>query len=94
MRFHSKLKWTMYHFVSIWNVLFGVLPWIENRILFIISCFVCRIGMAFGTVAINISIFVIVTLTWPQDVAFRIGTIETSMGIGTMVGPTCAGTQL
>ena len=74
--------------------MFGFLPWIEDRTLFIVSCFVCRIGMAFGTVAINVSIFVIVTLMWPQDVAFRVGTIETSMGIGMMIGPSCAGNKV
>ncbi len=78
-------------FLCIWNILFGFLPWIEYRSLFIISCFVCRIGMALGLCAVNNAVWVIVTLTWPQDVAFRLGTIETTMGIGTMIGPSCAG---
>ncbi len=80
--------------VSIWNILFGFLPWIEDRTLFIVSCFVCRIGMAFGTVAISISIFVIVTLTWPQDVTFRVGTIETSTSLGTLIGPSFSGKKV
>ncbi len=78
-------------FVSIWNILFGFLPWIEDKYFFIIGSFVCRIGMACGVTAINNSIFVIITMTWPQDIGFRVGTIETAMGIGTMIGPTLAG---
>ncbi len=82
-------------FVSMWNIIFGFLPWLEDRTLFIISCFVCRIGLALGIVAVNNAIFVVVALTWPEDVAFRLGTIEASVGLGIMVGPGFTGlTQL
>ncbi len=78
-------------FVSVWNILFGFLPWLEDRTLFIICCFACRIGMALGITAVNNAMFVVVCLTWPHDIAFRLGTIESALGIGSMVGPVCAG---
>ena len=74
-------------FVSICNIIFGFLPWLEDRTIFIISCLACRIGLALGIVAVNNAIFVVVALTWPEDVTFRLGTIETSIGLGIMVGP-------
>ena len=58
-------------FAGFWNIIFGFLPLLEDRTLFIVSCFVCRIGMALGTVAINNAAFIIVPLIWPQDIAFR-----------------------
>ncbi len=56
---------------SVFNVTFGFLPQIEDRSLFIVSCFACRIGMALGVTAMNNAIFVIVAITWPKDLAFR-----------------------
>ncbi len=58
-------------FVSVWNIAFGFLPFLEDRTLFTISCFTCRIGMALGIVAVNNAVFVIVALTWTQDISFR-----------------------
>ena len=66
-------------FGSVWNVIFGFLPLIEDRTLFIVSCFACRIFMAIGMVAVNNTAFVIVAVTWPGDVArgrrFQIGDV-------------------
>ncbi len=58
-------------FVSAFNIVFGFLPWIENKTLFVIGCFTCRVGMALGLCGIQNSIFVTVALTWPNDIAFR-----------------------
>ncbi len=57
--------------VSIFQIVFGFLPWIEDKTLFIVSCMACRVGMAIGSLAMQNAIFVIVALTWPDDVAFR-----------------------
>ncbi len=73
-------------FVSLWNIIFGFLPWIHNTTIFVLCCFVCRIGMALGIVALNQAIFVIVALTWPEEIAFRLSTVEVAVSIGTMSG--------
>ena len=50
--------------------------------------------MAFGVVAAKQAIFLTVTLTWPDDIAFRLGTMETAITIGLMLGPCFAGKKM
>ena len=57
--------------VSGWNIVFGFLPWIDNQTIFIISCMVCRVVIGFWVNAMQNAIFVIIAMTWPQDIAFR-----------------------
>ena len=81
-------------FVSVWITLFGFLPWLQDRNVFIACCFICRLGMAFGVVAAKQAMFLTVTLTWPEDIAFRLGTMETGITIGLMLGPVFAGKKI
>ena len=78
-------------FVSVWNIMFGFLPLLENRTVFIAGCFTCRVGMGIGITAINNAMFVAAALKWPHDVAFRLGALETGISIGAMIGPVATG---
>ncbi len=77
--------------VTLSDAAFGFLPLIEDRNLFIAGCFTCRVGMGVGTTAINNAMFVITAVTWPDDIAFRLGTIETGVSLGSMIGPVFSG---
>ena len=79
-------------FVSLWSIIFGFLPeLLENRSVFIAGCFTCRVGIGIGITAINNALFVAAAVSWPDDVAFRLGTLETGTSIGSMIGPVAAG---
>ena len=60
--------------VSIWDfaTFFSCLTWVEDTTTFIVLCFVVRIFMALGTVAINTSLFVIVMMVWSDQVAYTL----------------------
>ena len=76
--------------VTIGNITFGFLPLLEDRNLFIAGCFICRVAMGVGLIAINNALFVLSVLIWPEDIAFRLGTIETAVSLGSMIGPVFA----
>ncbi len=78
-------------FTSIGVISFGFYGFFEDRNTFIICCFASRIMTAFGVVAAKQASFLTVTLTWPDDIAFRLGIMEAAIPIGLMIGPSFAG---
>ena len=55
---------------SRFSVHFRFAPWIEDRTMFIVYCFAARIFLALGVSAAATAIFVIVTMVWPENVAY------------------------
>ncbi|XP_025423082.1 MFS-type transporter SLC18B1-like isoform X2 [Sipha flava] len=88
---------TKYLFISgvfiagVCNMIFGLLPMIEDNFQFKILCFIVRGLEAIGASAFSTSSFVYVIQIFPDNVSSVLGILETFVGLGMSVGPAIGG---
>ncbi|VVC37962.1 Hypothetical protein CINCED_3A013556 [Cinara cedri] len=73
------------------NMIFGLLPMIEDNFQFKVLCFVVRGLEAIGASAFSTSSFVYVIQIFPDNVSGVLGILETFVGLGMSVGPAIGG---
>ncbi|CAH1731452.1 unnamed protein product [Aphis gossypii] len=73
------------------NMLFGLLPMIQDNFQFKVLCFIVRGLEAIGASAFSTSSFVYVIQLFPENVSSVLGILETFVGLGMSVGPAIGG---
>ncbi|XP_014247756.1 MFS-type transporter SLC18B1-like [Cimex lectularius] len=73
------------------NILFGVLPLMENYATFVFYCFTIRTLEAIGASAYSTASFVFVVEIFPENISAVLGVLETAMGLGMSAGPAIGG---
>ncbi|XP_060845002.1 MFS-type transporter SLC18B1-like isoform X2 [Rhopalosiphum padi] len=73
------------------NMLFGLLPMVQDNFQFKILCFIVRGLEAIGASAFSTSSFVYVIQLFPENVSSVLGILETFVGLGMSVGPAIGG---
>ncbi|KAL5236600.1 hypothetical protein ACI65C_004010 [Semiaphis heraclei] len=76
---------------GICNMLFGLLPMVQDNFQFKILCFIVRGLEAIGASAFSTSSFVYVIQLFPENVSSVLGILETFVGLGMSVGPAIGG---
>uniref|UniRef100_A0A0K8SF02 Major facilitator superfamily (MFS) profile domain-containing protein n=2 Tax=Lygus hesperus TaxID=30085 RepID=A0A0K8SF02_LYGHE len=73
------------------NILFGVLPLIQDYTMFAVFCFIIRALEAVGASMYATASFVFVVEIFPDNISAVLGILETAMGIGMSAGPAIGG---
>ncbi|XP_052098229.1 MFS-type transporter SLC18B1-like [Mytilus californianus] len=69
------------------TMIIGVLNYIPDKNIFIVSCFVVRFLEAVGSAACLTSVYAIVAIAFPKKIPSVMGVIEMCNGLGMMIGP-------
>ncbi|XP_052763725.1 MFS-type transporter SLC18B1-like [Mya arenaria] len=72
-------------------ILFGTLDMSPDGDMFIVMCFLCRSVEALGCSALVTALFAVLAHEFPDNVITVMGLLETSSGLGMMVGPPIGG---
>ncbi|KAK9510240.1 hypothetical protein O3M35_005067 [Rhynocoris fuscipes] len=73
------------------NILFGLLPEIQDYTTFAVFCFLIRTLEAIGASAYSTASFVFVVEIFPDNISAVLGILETAMGLGMSAGPAIGG---
>ncbi|XKL68201.1 hypothetical protein PGB90_003692 [Kerria lacca] len=76
---------------AISNILFGLLPYIQNNTMFAVFCFIVRGVEAIGAGAFSTASFIYVIHLFPDNVSAVLGVMETFAGLGMSIGPAFGG---
>ena len=74
------------------TILFGVLDRAPDGTPFIVLCFVVRVFEGIGSAAFMTSSYTIMSQQFPDSIATTFSLLQTSFGLGLILGPTLGGT--
>lgn len=73
------------------TVLFGLMEYVNDSIMFLSLCILIRIFISLGCSASNTASLIIISRSWPSLLTTLVGILETSSALGYMVGPALGG---
>ena len=71
--------------------LFGLLPYIHNKWLFLIGAIFLRICDALATTFRGVTVMTLITVYIPESVPTLVGFLQSGVGVGLVLGPTLGG---